>query len=267
MVVRPGIGATTASAVIFSVLLISNLVVFVAAQGRESHYDQADVEDSLADEASVLMGAGATNILLRSAALLSSQVFSCQTAYADASRGAEGLTDAQSHGGLDERTTVVATVGIPSSDNLTMAAPFNGSLAGEFDLSLEITVSGGPTPDGVAFNRTEGHLVHLPVRLRSMASDCGLALAALSAAVAKDNGTDCTSEAVGPTVQGAIGGAEARASGDGFASTVDYTVAAGAACTVSFVVSVVQSGIDGPGGDFTVRLRGEGGSSFAPPAS
>ena len=267
MVRRVGVGATAASAVIFSVLLLSNIIVFVAAQGREAHYAQADAEDSLADEATVLMGAGGTNLLLDAQLVLGSRTFGCDNPSDAAARLVDALSDVQSFGGLTARTVPVAEVNVTAGDNMSMVVPFNGSRAGDFDIALAISIAGHDAATGVLYNRTEDHLVHLPVRLDRMASDCKEALNALSAAVAASDGTNCTSAAVAPVIDGANEGRSAEAASDGFSYGLRYSVAAGASCAVTFVVSVEQPGIQGPGGMFSVKMQGEGSASFSPPAS
>ena len=267
MVARVGVGASTASAIIFSVLLLSNMAVFIAAQGREANYARADAEDSLADEGAVLVGAGGKNLLLGAHWVLSSRAFDCATARASAELGVGSLSDLQSSGGVTARTTPEGAVDLTAPDNLSAVAPFDGSQRGEFDFALSTSVEGRDGATGVTYNRTEEHLVHLPVRLDEMSSLCADAVRSFSSAIEGSGGANCTSAAVAPAIEAVEQGISSDAASAGLLFGAGYSVAQGSSCTVSFVASVEQSGIEGPGGTFSVKMEEWGAASFSPRAS
>lgn len=267
MVARLGIGATTASAVLFSILLASNLLVYTASQDRARHYLQSDAEDSLEDNAEALMGAAGVNVLLEAESFFATNVLGCPGAAAAAGRATGALSDTQRSDGLT--VNVAATVpGVGAGgDPLPMLAPFDGSVPGDVDISLRITASGGDGAAGVSFEWSGVNAVHLPVRLQDLARDCEAAYGAISEAVRSTPAPNCTYLAVAPMIRGAGAGPASAAAADGFSFSLDFAVERGSGCTVSLQVGVQQEGVQGPGGPFTVRLQEGGSATFGQPPS
>lgn len=258
---RLGVGATSASAIIFSILLVSNLLVFASSQDRERLLTQADEADSLADGATALVGAGATNILVRSQGFLSSGPLGCSTAVGSAASFVNGLTDIQRSAGLVVVTSAVLVDAGSVNDNLPLLSPFNGTVPGEFDISLESSVTGGLAAAGVSFTRSESHIAHLPLRLEKLVGDCTAGLNQVSETLSATTVHNCTIKFVSPVVARAIQGAEAAAAADGFQLVVSYTLVQGPPCGIDFRVSVAQEGVQGPGGGFSTLVE-EGGFSY-----
>lgn len=267
MVRRLGVAASSASALIFAALLLSNLVVFAASQGRETLYSQSDAGDSLRVNSIALMGAAATNVLIEAQASLASRVLSCSTASQDVSNMIGRLSDVQRSGPVTVTATATAGANAAADDNLSIAAPFNGSLSGDLGVSVRMSVSGNSTGAGVSIHKTEVHLVHLPVRLLLLAGDCVDAVAYLSGAISTTVASNCTSAAVAPLIDRASRVPASTAAADGFIFSLGYAVSAGASCVVSFDVQIQQAGIQGPAGTFSVRAQEGGSASFAQPAS
>lgn len=266
MVVRIGIGATAAAAVVFSILLASNIIVVAASQDRERLYSVSDAEDSLGEGAVALTGAGAMNILLEAQAALAARPLDCQNAPGAAAAMVGNLSDLQEYGGLTVSSTARLAQG-PGRDNLTMAAPFAGSVPGEVDISVSMTASGSSLSGEVTFGKSEVHFFHLPVQLNRLSSDCVWALTGVLDALSAEAPSNCTRGAIGPLVLNASRRAEAAVAADGFAFTLSYALVPGGSCGVSLRVQVQQAGVEGPGGPFTVKLEGGGVAFFGQSAS
>ena len=267
MVARLGVGATTASAVIFSVLLVSNLLVFAASQDRERLYSQSNAADSLGDQAAVLMAAGGVNVLLEAQTLFGAGVLGCPGALSAAGWIVGQLSDHQRSGGLALDVSAGVAEGGLVNDNLSMLAPFNGSVPGDVDISLAMAASGADNITGATLSRTEFHVVHLPVRLQSLAADCVSAFARVSDAVSNTPAPNCTVGAITPVMEALSRGPASSAAADGFGFSLGFSVTSGAVCTVGLQVSLQQPEVQGPGGPFTVRVQEGGLVAFGQPSS
>jgi hypothetical protein len=263
MVVRLGIGATVAAAIIFSVLLVSNVLVFAASQDREYLYSVSDAEDSLSDVTVALMGAAGTNILLEAQSAMSSRPLGCQAALAATASMVGTLSDLQQSSGVKVSSTARLAPDDSTGDNLSMLAPFDGSVFGDLDLSVSMAAAGSSLAGDVSISKHEVHLVHLPVELDRLAADCTSALDGIVRTLSDEVPANCTSIGVGPLVLGASRNAASLVAADGFAFGLSYTVVSGAECSVSLQIRVQQADIGGPGGTFTVQLEAEGLASFA----
>lgn len=263
MVKRVGVGATAASAVIFSVVLISNLALFVGSQDRASLYAQSDAEDLLAGEAATLTGSTATNLLSEVQSIVALGPMDCFTAARDLEVAIGSLVDEQRSGTLTVRATSYEAPDLYSADDLSMLSPFNGSVSGDLNVGLSFTESSRMPVAGVTFDRNETHLAHLPVRWDSALQDCIGAVEAVVSAVSASHVSNCTVGMVGPRMAAAASGPEDSAAADGFTFGVDYSIAGETPCTVSFRISVGQPAVDGPAGEFNLLLEGRGSASFA----
>lgn len=262
MAKRRGLGATIASAVIFSVILFSNLSLYLASQDRARIYLQADAEDSLTDGSLALEGAGAMNLLVKAQTSISSESLSCPTAVESVSSEIGALSDAQSAGNLSVSVTAKMAAGTSMNDNLTMLAPFNGSVAGDLDISLYTLAVGGFASDGVSLFKNETHLVHLPMQLDVAAADCVSAVQNIAQAISSVTISNCTTSAIAPLMADASRGSASDAARDGFEFSLKFDLIGNAPCTVTYQLTIGQVGIQGPGGVFTVRMAEEGSASF-----
>lgn len=247
---------------IFSVLLLSSILVFASAQDRARLYLQSNAEDALSDQGAALMGGGAATILLETQAFLGSGVLGCPTAVKTAAAAIGAFSALQRSGGLTVRVSASAAGGGPPDDNLSMVAPFNGSMPGDVDILLAMVASGGDSSAGVSYAKTETHVVHLPVMLEELESDCLSAVGAVSTAVQASAPANCTRAAVAPVISAASRTAAARAEADGFSFSLGFTTFSWGRCAVQYDVGLVQAGVQGPGGEFSARLEDEGIASF-----
>lgn len=258
MVKRTGIGASAVTAIIFSVLLVSNFTVFMAAQDRQRLYIQADAENSLSSDALVLGGVGAMNLLGTAQDYLATTGFNCATAVQSSMNMLASLYDVERTGRLTVVTSASLAPGVDENDNMSMLKPFDGSQSGYVDISLRISSSGSYTSPGVSLERTESHLVHLPVRLEALASICSMGVRTLEASLEGSRPSNCTTSAVAPILSRASAGPAGMASSAGFAFGVSYAMDDSVGCSVHFNLDISQNGIEGPHGSFSVRMQ-EGG--------
>ncbi len=256
MVKRSGIGASAATAVIFSVLLISNFTVFMAAQGRQGLYIQAGAEDSLSNNTHVLAAVGAVGLLGRAQDFLGGAAFNCATAIEYTANHLASLNDVE----RKERLTVMTSASLAPSasayDNMSMVKPFDGSVAGDVDILLKISASGAYLSSGVSLERTEFHLVHLPVRLEAAASTCTTAVGMLKSSLEGSRPSNCTGSAIGPIMLRAIARLSTMAASAGFGIGIRYAIFHSfSGCFVYFDVYISQEGLEGPHGFFSLRMQ------------
>ncbi len=261
MVRRLGIGASAASALIFSVLLVSNLAVFVASQNRAEFYSKSDASDLLADQATAMTGAAATNLLLEVQSIVSAVPLGCSNATGVVATSVEKLADVQRSSALVVNASIQESPGA-SGVGLPTLTPFNGSMEGGLNLSINVSARSEASLSGVSFSRDATYPAHLPVRLDSAKRDCLGAVAAISAAVSASQVSNCTSQTVSPVMESVSASQATAFRADGFGFGLDYSVASQHPCTVSFRVSLEQQDIPGPGGAFSLLLEGEGSTSF-----
>ena len=267
MVKHVGIGATSAAAVIFAVILASNFALFFASQDRATMYSRSDSESSISDTAIALAGVGGANILVKEQTLLESQVWGCSTATTKIADETGSLSDDQIEGNLTVLVSAKLADGGSVVDNMSMVAPFNGLISGDLGISLQVLAKGSDSPEGVYFSKHEDHLVHLPVHLQSAIADCLEAVETTTSRVSESGVTNCTDSAVYPVMKAASATLASTARRDGFQAALDYSVERGAQCTVDFEVSLAQVGIQGPSGPFIMRMQEAGSATFGSPAS
>ncbi len=266
MVYHKGIGATSAAAVIFSIILVSNLTLYLASQDRESLYLHSDGEDSLADYASALAGSGVATLLTSEQSLVGSQVFGCSSAMGAIAAKTEALSEVLHSENLTVSVSArVATEGY-LADNMSMIAPFNGSVPGDLNVEFIVDSKGSVDWGSVSYVKTEAHLAHLPVHLAGAVSACLESVRAIAESISSDSVTNCTESVAGPLVESASQGPASLVEGEGFEFGLGYAITKGVSCMVDFSVSLTEAGIPGPAGPFILRLQEEGSASFAQPA-
>jgi len=259
---RAGVGATVASAVIFSILLASSLSVYLAAQEDNRLHLTSNAADAIADDSVAFEGAGGTNVLLREQTLLESNVFDCRSAVATVSQDISDLKDVQASANLTLVTTASPALHGPASDNLSMLSPFSGYLEGFVNTALHDRLKGAAATLGVSYAKNETHYVHLPLRLGDMVSDCDQALSDAEGVVSNTTLSECTSSAVYPVIAAAVGLSGSEAAGSGFQFGVHSVIIRTEPCSIDITVGVSQAGVAGPGGNFSVELLGEELAAF-----
>jgi hypothetical protein len=264
MVKRTGIGASAVTAVIFSVLLVSNFTVFMAAQDRQRLYIQADAESSLSSDAIIMGGIGAMNLLGRAQDYLATTRFNCANAVQSSTSMLANSYDLE----RTDRLTVVTTAswdhGGYESDNMSMLKPFEGSQAGYFDISLRISYSGSYRSPQLSIERIETHTVHLPVRLEALSSTCSTGEKMIEGSLEGSRSSNCTISMVGQIISRTSAVLTAMAASEGFAFNIRYTIDDSIGCLVNFVLFVSQNNIHGPRGSFSVGMEQAGFAYLRP---
>ncbi|MDA4126265.1 MAG: hypothetical protein OK452_03540 [Thaumarchaeota archaeon] len=255
MVKRSGIGASAVTAVIFSALLISNLTVFMAAQNRQNLYIKAEAEDSLSNGLLVLAGVGSIGLLGRAQDFFSTTAFNCATAIESTANLLSSLIDIERKDKLTVVTSASWSPSVSAYDNMSMVKPFDGSVAGDVDILLKVSASGAYSPSGVSLERTESHLVHLPVRLEAATSVCTTGVEMLKSSLEGSSPSNCTAYAIGPILSRASAGPSALAASAGLGFGISFTIDQSGGCTVYFDVYISQDRIEGPHGTFSVRME------------
>jgi hypothetical protein len=257
MVRRRGLGATVASAFIFSVLLASSFWVYYSAEENDRLHLTSNAADAIADDGLAFEGVAGTNVLLTEQAFLESNVLQCGSALATVSGEINGLTDSQASANLTVVTGASQPSQGPALDNLSMLAPFGGFVGGVVDTALHEEMKGDAATLGVSYAKNETHYVHLPVRIADMTSDCDSALSDARRVASAATPPQCAPPAVYHVIAEAVGAVGSKAIGSGLRLAVNSTIVGTAPCSVDVTVEVSQAGIAGPGGIFGVNLRGE----------
>lgn len=254
---RVAIGATMASSAIFAVLLFSNAVLVAAAAQGLGNASLVDGESKLYANAQVLGGVAATEILGGTQSLLSSAPFECDSALSTAYARLEGLTVSLGDDGTQVKASVVQVPAEVTSDNFAMVKPYNGSLPGNLNLKVLIASSGLFPGGRVSYHLTESHALHLPVDLTTAVSFCLSAAEEITTSLAQAAQGNCSASDIAGLLSGVSTRLSEAADSLGLRFSLRYTLDQ-ATCTASFVILVVQAGLQGPLGQFswTVEERG-----------
>lgn len=265
MVERRGIGATLAAALIFSVILLSNLALVSAAQDRARLYAAADAEESVRAISSALSDSGGADLLYSVQNYLGGGALGCQGAEARLKDQIARVSEVQTEAGVTVLVTAALVHSGSSADNMSAIAPFGGSVPGDVDVALRVVAAAEVQP-GVGFRKVETHLAHLPARFEKEASDCNSAVSAISGSAGEGVPQNCTSGAISPLMAAAAKSPASVARGDGFTFSYTFSADASGGCAVRFQVFLTQPGVPGPGGDFAVTMAAEGSATFGPPS-
>ena len=264
MVKRRAIGASTASAVIFSVVLLSNLAMFAASQDRASLYDTAEVEASLSDTALALTASVAVNLLTSLQSFLASTTMACSDVMGAVSSYVPTIIDREEAGGVAVTASARMTGGA-LGDNLSLLRPFNGSVPGMLDLLARFDSQGGSGSSGVWLDRTESHALHLPVMLDGGASACAEAVGLASESASATAMPNCTSTAIDSWLSSTTSSLRDAAQTDGFVLSTAVDGLASSPCSVSYLILAVGT-FEGVSGTVSVRFEESGNATFAQPA-
>ncbi len=258
---RLAIGATSAAVAIFSVVLLCNFALYMAAEDRARLYSLSDAEDSMSVGASTLQGVATFNLLIRAQSFLASNTLVCRSASGTVASQLGSLVDVQREGGLTVSASSRVVASNQAADNLTTLGSFDGGVPNDLDLSILTRVAGDPGA-GVSMNKTETHSLHLPARLGSLVSDCLGTLDTLSRFLASTHVSNCTTTELAPELANESGSLISAANRDGFYLSLEYTISSTAPCALDFRISIVQADIYGPAGPFSVRMMAEEIASF-----
>lgn len=254
------IASTLAAVVLLTVLVAADVTTLaaednVASAAQTSHLESREI---LIEE--VGMGALSMDLLDQVQAYLSSSPADCATlqdyldsvsAYASTSGSDSGIT--YSVNGSATGATPAFIAGAPEPDNLTLVSPFSGALPGGLNLEATlgtVEVGGGGS---VSLDKTEEHVLNVPIEADSAQSLCGSTLSALQAAFSRVPPCNATlaAEAFAKVLPGLVG----------YASSYGFSLTAGwyfDACVVEYWITLVEPGVAGPAGSFDWTVDGSG---------
>ena len=250
MATRKAVAASIAAAILFSSLMVSNYVIFSGAAENFRLVSVATEEREYHVQAAIATDVAVLDLLDGAQALLSSNRFNCS-----------GVTNLVSNligseivrfkwAGLAVTSTMSLASDGAYPDNLTALRPFNGSVTGMTNLRSTSLLEGGAPDGSVEYNRSEEHLLSIPLRLGSLTEHCLGAERDFSAAAVGLGGQMCnysTLAVVESQVESEVSGS---ASADGFSVSVSYWVTSVQPCRVGYLVVAEQQGVPGPEGIF-----------------
>lgn len=268
--------ATIASAVVFSVLLIANAVLYSTQSDSLAAAQLTSVQLQERNYAPVLEGLAGFSALAQAETLLESTPMNCAstTAYQQALHGGGGLG-----GGTNRSVSYDVTWSWEYSESeQTAASPpaspaprspssllqgFDGPSPGDLDLLVNATLNETYLGGLPAYSTSATDEVHLPVQIDSYARACQGALADLNSSF--DAGVGACNDS--SLAQG-LSAARARfPMSPSFQSGASASLAGGL-CIVSYWVKTAQTGIPGVSGTFQWTVYGSGSLSVpvtAPP--
>lgn len=251
MVGRTGVAATLSAAVVFTVLVLSNIALQSAALNSSQYASTADSEKRILADAHVLEGTVAYSLMYGAQIALASNAMACSGTSAPPP-WLQGLTASQSSAGVTVSGTVAEGGGLPTSD-LGLLRPFNGSAPGGLNFTLEISAVADDALSGVEFSETSMAQANMPVRYSAGAQTCRYSSAEMAAALGGAKMVNCTTDALPANISALSDALVARAGSQGFGLRFAYSTYPAASCVVVLTTTVLQSDVKGPGGPFTAR--------------
>lgn len=258
--VRRGVGATIAAAILFSSLIASNFLLVAGDQQMSELAMVSSQERSLNSQALSAEEVGAISALDMVQASLASSHIGC----ASPSRGVSSAVSRHASAYMGGVTVkVVATVGGGTKpDNMTALAPFAGSVNGLLDVSEVVTASGSDPLGIVRYESRQTHSLHLAVEVGPLASGCEALLAEGTAALAGLNSSLCDPSAVSAALAPYAMPKDSQL-GVAFRFSLQHvTFISPRYCSVSLTAVATEAGVQGPLGPFTVTLEQTGQVSW-----
>ncbi|MDV3293757.1 MAG: hypothetical protein LYZ70_05755 [Nitrososphaerales archaeon] len=258
MATRKGVGASIASAIIFSSLLVSNYVLFSAEQQNLQLASVASEERHAYDQALVVRSVAVLDLLVGAQRTLASRTFTCSNASAAVYRLLAAEVVRVGWDGFRARAVLLAGPDSTLADNLTSLQPFNGSVKGWSNFEALTSVEGASPDESVAYSKDEVHLVNIPLRLEALSEVCVEAAGVVSSALARAGAQLCNSTSLALTLESISPALTLYAESIGFFLSLDSTVIAQAPCRVAYGVVVSQGSVLGPEGPFTFVAQESG---------
>lgn len=262
MAVRSGVGATLASAVVFSLMLMAQLVVLTGAEGRERLVLTADLESMTNVNETVLAASRVLEALDVLQGYLTRTPLNCSTAVQSADAEMVSMSSSTTWGGIVVSQAIGPASNTNQADNMTILSPFNGLVAGMLGVRDAMSSSTVGSYPQVTFHRYEVHEFHLPVKLGLMASFCLSATSQIDSAVHSFHITTCNATAIDTLMDSESGDIGNGAEGLGVSAGLRYNVLS-PSCRIVFMLRVEQEEIPGPLGEFAVTVEHEGAASQA----
>jgi hypothetical protein len=254
---RKAIAATVASVLLFTALVVANATTMVAQDNLAS-----TAQASLVESRELVLGrslAGSTSALALSQVqtYLASNPADC----GGLPRYLASVSASSSVSGEEEGVSYVASTTASEApaarlqgsqnDNLTLLAPFAGSIPGALNLQANVSVQEVGGGGSITLERHELHLLNIPVSPGSASSLCSLALGALAAAL----GSSCNATLAQAAFDSVLPALVAEAAARGFVLTAGWGLNA---CSATYWVTLVEPGVEGVTGSFDWTVLGSG---------
>lgn len=251
---RPGIGATVASAAFFSFLLISSMTILDGSSQRAGLAMTADAESSVYTDGQMAAADAALGALEKIQLQASSSSIQCSSANATLDAiVAESLSSA-TYGPAEAQATPSLVLGSAGPDNLTAASPFDGGTIGDLSVEVIIVAHGANETAGVAYSRTESHLLHLGVRWGALRSICLQSISRATSELEASKAGNCTTAFVDEELTGLTTEFKARAEAYGLGFRFGVSVLSVNTCLVGLSAWVSEPGAAGPLGAFPLSM-------------
>lgn len=140
----------------------------------------------------------------------------------------------------------------PEADNLTLLSPFSGYLVGALNVEAALSVEELGGGGSVSLERTETHVLNLPIAVDSASSLCASALSSLASALSS---SPCNATVEQEAFAYVLPGLVQQAAALGFTLTAGW---GSAGCSAAYWVTLVEPGVAGPAGSFDWTVRGSG---------
>lgn len=259
---RSGVGASLATGVVLSVLLVSNYVILVGADQREALYAKTNEESYLVDNSKVLSASEVLDLMDRAQAALSSAPIPCDAFSEALARRLDSLNVTQSAGPLSVDASV-AVLGTDQSDGRFEAfGPSQSTPSGLLHLGASVFSSAKVISMGVSFAWKSFSIVTLPVKVAAISTSCRNYEQTISAALKQAETGGCNQSAIETAARDLGSNLVALSRAQGLSSSLVLGLVSGFPCSAKYTFVVSQLDIEGPLGPFTVAA--EGGATVSP---
>jgi hypothetical protein len=255
---RKAVAATVASVLLFTALVVADATIMVAQDNLASSAQTSLVESMEVVLGKSLAGSASLHVLSQVQAYLASTPADCKSlpdylasvSAASSSSGEEAGIAYVSNATASE-APAARLQGSPR-DNLTVVAPFSGSLPGALNLQANLSIKEVGGGGSVSLERHELHLLNVPISPDSASALCALALGSLAAALQSPCNATLAQAAFDSVLPMLVGEAAAR----GFALTAGW--GQNGACSAAYWVTLVEPGVEGVTGSFDWAVHGSG---------
>jgi hypothetical protein len=261
LVCRRGVGASIAAAYLFSILIFANVVVFESSQASERLASQSEAEVQTYDQAHLLSGVAALELLDRVQSFISLGQFQCSNMSEVIGSSIALLRSSATEGTLSVNETLSPGPTWRVDDNLTMLRPFNGSNPGDLSLSVLTVESGGSPSSGVVLHRVEAHVMNLPVHIPTLVSFCLSSVRYLEDYLSNSSVSSCAVGTLDPLLAVPTSTLMGEAGALGMAYSLTYSFSTSGVCGLEFISHVSQLGVAGPLGEFDASVEQEASAS------
>ncbi len=249
---RRAVGATIAAVLLFSSLLLSNLVLVDSQQERVKLILIAENENTVFAEATTLGSVALLNVLDEIQLAISSAVLPCSTlGSALATLVERSSFELRTSDGISvNASAIVANDGV-ALDNLSTLNPFAGSIPGYLSMRATMSVHCILDAGTISYQKKETHHLFIPVDLNAPPEVCMSSVSEVEDGFRSLGPNECNSTVVQEFMARVAVQISSGAKGRGLEALLFYSLIPGASrCTLDFNVRVTEPDVAGPLGDF-----------------